>query len=343
MSLHIDLFCSVVDNYGDIGVCWRLAQQLANHAKVRLVVDDLTVFQRIQPELNPKQPSQLINQVLIVCWSQAAKLRPADYVIETFACELPTDYKTRMPDHTALWINLDYLSAESWVEDLHLQPSPQPNGVPKYFFFPGFTARTGGLMAHPRASAPIAWEKYGITKPTGPVAFVFSYPQAPLQILIEALAKQKTAWTVLLAASTPRLSTVSAHLAIYSLPYLAQSEFDAFLQHVDLNLVRGEDSFVGAIWAAKPFIWQPYQQEDDLHLQKLDAWLEHTTFSMQTKTLIKDWNSARITVEQLHIALQSVANWHHECVAYREKIKKNTDLCSQLLAFYSQKQQKRVK
>ena len=48
-SLSWDIFCTVVDNYGDIGVCWRLARQLAaEHGfAVRLWVDDLASFARL--------------------------------------------------------------------------------------------------------------------------------------------------------------------------------------------------------------------------------------------------------------------------------------------------------
>ncbi len=48
-----DIFCAVVDNYGDIGVCWRLARQLAHEhgMTVRLWVDDLVrTIPRSQPE-----------------------------------------------------------------------------------------------------------------------------------------------------------------------------------------------------------------------------------------------------------------------------------------------------
>lgn len=343
MDLRIDIFCQVIDNYGDVGVCWRLAQQLSKHAKVRLIVDNLFAFQCIQPQVEPQKSHQYLNNVDIICWSQTLHLEPANYVIETFACELPAHYKQRMPAHTNLWVNLDYLSAESWVADLHLQPSPQPNGVAKYFFFPGFSADTGGLIRHPTSLSPITWEQYGLIKPQGPVAFVFSYPQAPLQLLIDALAKQSSPWTVLLAASTPEIEAKYSHLTIHRLPYLAQSEFDAFLNHADLNLVRGEDSFVGAIWAAKPFIWQPYPQKDHLHLDKLQAWLNHTPFSQQIKSLILDWNRHTINEATLTNMLTCLAQWQQECLLYKEQIKKNTDLCTQLLAFYSQMQQKRVK
>ena len=41
--MTLDLFCRVVDNYGDLGVCWRLARQLAGEhgVAVRLWVDAL--------------------------------------------------------------------------------------------------------------------------------------------------------------------------------------------------------------------------------------------------------------------------------------------------------------
>ena len=41
MSRSWDVFCRVVDNYGDAAVCWRLARQLADEhgARVRLWID----------------------------------------------------------------------------------------------------------------------------------------------------------------------------------------------------------------------------------------------------------------------------------------------------------------
>ena len=42
----------------------------------------------------------------------------------------------------------------------------------------------------------------------------------------------------------------------------------------DFNLVRGEDSFVRAQWAARPLLWAAYRQDQEAHLDKLSAWLE---------------------------------------------------------------------
>ncbi len=77
------------------------------------------------------------------------EIEAADVVIEAFACTLPENYVAAMARRAqpSLWINLEYLSAESWVADCHGLESPQGStALQKYFFFPGFTANTGGLL-----------------------------------------------------------------------------------------------------------------------------------------------------------------------------------------------------
>ncbi len=53
-----------------------------------------------------------------------------------------------------------------------------------------------------------------------------------------------------------------------------QSDYDHLLWCCDFNLVRGEDSFLRAQWAARPFLWHIYPQADAAHLEKLTAFLE---------------------------------------------------------------------
>jgi Uncharacterized protein conserved in bacteria len=146
-----DIFCSVVDNYGDIGVTWRLARQLAgeHRQQVRLWVDDLAAFVRLCPAADIAAPSQQQSGVEIRLWPRAWRETPAaDVVIEAFACEMPAAYIDAMSQRQtpSLWLNLEYLSAESWVESCHALPSMQAGGLQKYFYFPGFTGATGGLL-----------------------------------------------------------------------------------------------------------------------------------------------------------------------------------------------------
>ncbi|MGB3288764.1 MAG: elongation factor P maturation arginine rhamnosyltransferase EarP, partial [Burkholderiaceae bacterium] len=152
-GLSFDIFCRVVDNYGDIGVCWRLSRQLAaqlGQGCVRLWVDDLGSFARIEPGVDPQAGRQTVKGVDIVHWTQQPPpLAPHDVVIEAFACDPPADFIERMVGCDSLWINLEYLSAEAWVESCHALPSPQANGLRKAFFFPGFTPGTGGLLREP--------------------------------------------------------------------------------------------------------------------------------------------------------------------------------------------------
>jgi uncharacterized repeat protein (TIGR03837 family) len=64
------------------------------------------------------------------------------------------------------------------------------------------------------------------------------------------------------------------NLHVHILPFLSQADYDVLLRDCDLNFVRGEDSWIRAIWAGNPFIWQPYMQAEDTHITKLNAFLD---------------------------------------------------------------------
>jgi uncharacterized repeat protein (TIGR03837 family) len=137
-----DLFCRVVDNFGDAGVCWRLARDLAARgARVRLVIDDASPLAWMAPAGAPG--------VEVLPWPGPAE--PAEVVIEAFGCDPPPDFVAAMARRqpAPVWINLEYLSAEAYVERSHGLPSPQLNGLTKWFYYPGFTPRTGGLLREP--------------------------------------------------------------------------------------------------------------------------------------------------------------------------------------------------
>jgi uncharacterized repeat protein (TIGR03837 family) len=55
--------------------------------------------------------------------------------------------------------------------------------------------------------------------------------------------------------------------------FLAQDDYDRLLWACDFNFVRGEDSFVRAQWAARPFVWNVYPQAENAHALKQDAFL----------------------------------------------------------------------
>ncbi len=140
MKARWDIFCSVVDNFGDIGVTWRLARQLVveHKCEVRLWVDDLRAFERMCPEVDVRLDQQWQEGVDVRHWpAEWATTPAADVVIAAFACQLPPDYMEAMAqrERVPLWMNLDYLSAEDWVVGCHRLPSVKFKGVQKYFFF----------------------------------------------------------------------------------------------------------------------------------------------------------------------------------------------------------------
>lgn len=307
--IRCDIFCKVIDNYGDIGVCWRLARQLASEhgLAVRLWVDDMASFARLERRIDPQLTSQTVAGVEACHWDEtAARAEPAELVIEAFACEPPEAYVAAMAarPRRPVWLNLEYLSAEDWVEGCHALPSPHPRlPLVKHFFFPGFSERTGGLIREAglcdrldafRADAVAQNAFWRALVPGGvttdlPKISLFGYENEAIAGLLEAWATGPDALFCAVAAGRHEAQVRSwlgtrgvpveagvarvgrLHLAF--LPFLPQDDYDRLLAACDLNLVRGEDSFVRAQWAAHPLVWHIYRQEDGAHRVKLEAFL----------------------------------------------------------------------
>ncbi|WP_175922223.1 elongation factor P maturation arginine rhamnosyltransferase EarP [Burkholderia latens] len=309
-----DLFCTVIDNFGDIGVCWRLARQLAREHgwQVRLFIDDLRTFARLQPALDPDAARQTVDGIVIEHWHAEVgdALEIADVVIEAFACELPGAYLAAMARRARrpVWINLEYLSAEDWVADFHLRPSPHPRyPLLKTFFFPGLSAGTGGVLKeHDLDARRTAFEADAAARAAWWQRATGGAPPAPGTTIVSLFAYENPAVGALLAqwrdSPSPVVALVPAgrvspaiarffgvesfgagahatagNLTAHGLAFVPQADYDALLWVADVNFVRGEDSFVRAQWARKPFVWHIYPQADDAHLPKLDAALAHLT------------------------------------------------------------------
>jgi hypothetical protein len=277
--VKVDLFCRVIDNYGDIGVCWRLSRQLvAEHGlKVRLIVDDLRTFQFVAPQIDATLDTQEHLGVKICAWPSALNFTDAALVIEAFACDPPETYVQQMAQaaQKPAWINLEYLSAETWIDGTHGLPSPHPRlPLTKYFFFPGFSEGSGGLL---REQSIVASPDALHNEPLR--VFCFSYPQAPIRALQSAFERLNVAAQFHLAAPV----TDAPEQAITPEP-VPQTEFDALLASFDLLIVRGEDSFVRAQLAAKPMLWHIYPTDDNAHYAKLEAWLQRYCDTMPQLT-----------------------------------------------------------
>jgi len=330
-----DIFCRVIDNHGDLGVCWRLAADLgARGEAVRLWVDDASALDWMAPHGAPN--------VEVLPWTNnPPPLEPGDVVIEAFGCDPPPDFVERMAARPTppVWINLEYLSAEDYVERSHGLPSPQRNGLTKWFFYPGFTPRTGGLLREPglidaRQSFDAgAWlASHGIERRPGErIASLFCYANATLPALLDTLASEPT---LLLATPGPgQAASPRGSLRVHALPWLSQADYDRLLWACDLNFVRGEDSFARAQWAGAPFVWQLYPQHDQAHAAKLDAFLFRFGADPAVRAVFEAWNG----LGPWPGALPDARAWREACRRWRETLLAQTDLTGQLLSFVGEK------
>ena len=373
-----DIFCAVIDNFGDIGICWRLSRQLANEQgiTVRLWVDDLVSFNKICPQVDVGQTKQIIAGVTITLWSATTNWQAsgvASVVIEALACNVPIPYQQLMAQQDAkpLWLNLEYLSAESWVEGCHALPSPQPHlALDKYFFFPGFTPGTGGLLQEgnlqQRGAQFLAdasaqqqfWLQLGVDNHGyyQQKISLFAYDHAQIQSLLAcwqqpdintlclvpegALANQLTQLYPQLKQHT---ELVINTLTLKVLPFIPQDDYDKLLLACDINFVRGEDSVIRAHWAAKPFIWQIYRQADQAHLDKLQAFMQRYCAQMPTDAAPAltafwlAWNTNSHLADswqKFSAMLPKIADYNQQ---WRTALTANGDLASNLVHFVEKK------
>ena len=333
-------------------------------AHLRLWVDDLHSFARIQADVRYDLQSQHVQGVQIERWHRDRHDYPTPYpfIIEAFACDPPEAMTRPLNDTEHVWINLDYLSAEPWVQGCHGLPSPQQNGAHKYFFFPGFLPQTGGLLREAdlltRRDAfqqddqayqamlsrlGVAQEHIqALLKGEMQQMFLFCYPDAPVLTLPEVLStlEQKTLLLVpeSVALRIPELA--QGKLLVQRIPAVDQADFDALLWRSALNIVRGEDSLVRAIWAGQPMLWQPYVQEEQAHLDKLQAWLDTGTLPEAVQALHLAWSSADQAGATAALARclepQVLRLWQQEARSYSAKLAEQADLASSLLSFYTQ-------
>ena len=357
MQLHWDIFCRVIDNYGDIGVCWRLARQLAHeHGRhVRLWVDDLKSLRHLHSRTVCDQRQQGLEGIEVRLWEEDfPEVDVADVVIEAFACTLPESYLAAMAARASrpVWINLEYLTAETWAESCHGLGSPHPRlPLQKYFFFPGFTAASGGLL---RESGLLQARDCLPEKQKSSFEIsLFCYDSAPIPDFLTAL--EAAPGDILCQVPEGQAATVMRRLLsgdapwhigqseIRIIPFATQQEYDRLLWRCDLNFVRGEDSLVRAIWAGRPFIWQAYRQEDSAHLVKLQAFLDRYCASLPDdlcptlRQAVLGWNQGEGFTAAFLAMINAYPGVATHARKWSDQLAEQPDLASKLITFCARK------
>lgn len=351
-SLLWDVFCQVVDNHGDLGVCWRLARDLAARGqRVRLWVDDASALAWMAPGGAPG--------VQVLPWRQAAPtgLVPGQVLIEAFGCDIAPGWvravsgEPAAPGHA--WINLEYLSAEAYVERSHGLPSPVLAGPlagrSKRFFYPGFTPATGGLLREPDLAQRqsrfdrAAWcRSHGLPATGERLVSLFCYEPAGLAGLLQALEAADPPSRLLVtpgrAAQAVRALRPDGmgrgRLSLHWLDALPQPGFDELLWACDLNFVRGEDSLVRALWAGQPLVWHIYPQHDGAHHAKLQAFLDGMQAPPSLRVAHQVWNAD----SPLPWPAMDLPGWREATQTLRRRLLAQEDLGTQLLGFVTKNQ-----
>lgn len=304
----LDIFCEIIDNYGDIGVVYRTAKELQKifpKSKIRAFLNRLDEFKKINSQVLDL-PSQNIDGIEYITFDylrdNANELLTAQVIIEAFGCQIPEEYMEIAYDNSELLINLEYLSAEDWIEDFHLQSSPLGRGkLKKVFFMPGFTEKSGGVIADSNYLERIQrvlenkefYEKKYLSdiedRENKIVGTLFSYEKNFTPLLEDLKKLDKDVVILAMGEKTQdslrkilknfsiedfRNSLKYGKIEIRFLNFLNQEEYEELINTVDFNFVRGEDSFIRAVLTGKPYMWHIYCQEEYAHMDKIEGFLD---------------------------------------------------------------------
>ena len=352
-ALQWDIFCTVIDNYGDAGVCWRLASQLAGRGqRVRLWIDQPQVLAWMAPAPGDVEVRHWASPLP----AAALPATPGDVLIEAFGCQLDDSVQAWWAQHHGtdggLWLNLEYLSAEDYVLRCHGLQSPVMSGpaagCSKRFVYPGLVPGTGGLLRETdllqrqQALDRAGWrQRMGVAADSQLVLSLFCYEPPALATLLQQLSADAApgSWLVFQGRGRVLLEQLVGHSLpvqhgnsqLLPLPWLDQAGFDEVLWASDFNAVRGEDSLVRALWAGQPFVWHIYPQDDDAHHAKLDAFLDWLQAPDDWRAFHHAWNGIGDAALPA-LTPARLARWRACALEARARLLAQADLVSQLLA-----------
>lgn len=322
----IDIFCDVIDNYGDIGVVYRFSKEMKRifpKTRVRVILNKLEELIKINKEATYKE-YQIINKIEYIFEDFFKKkfeeFGVSDIIIEAFGCNIFDEYIKLGKEQSKLWINLEYLSGEKWIEDFHLNQSLiNSKTLKKIFYMPGFSEKSGGILIDEEFLKNREYGKNSkekVLKDFFPdfnfnnkmIGTIFSY-EKNFENLLEILNKQEKETVLILMGEKTQKSFSKffekkligdflkwkkyGKIYLYNARFFSQEEYDKIISAVDFNFTRGEDSIVRALLIGKPFLWHIYLQEDKVHMLKLRAFLdrfyESISLDEEEKKVLKEY------------------------------------------------------
>ena len=313
----IDIFCEIIDNFGDIGVVYRISKELKKifqNVRIRMVLNRLEEFKAINKKVKDIDFQEIDGLICVTekyVKENAETFGTADVFIEAFGCNVPEEYIKRAKENSKLWINLEYLSGEKWIEDFHLCESLiDSKTLKKIFYMPGFSEKSGGVIID---SGFLERKEYGKNNREKVlkkyfshmdikdklIGTVFSY-EKNFDNLLEVLKDYERETLLILMGEKTQKSFSEilqkklienfgkivkyGKITMMYADFLSQEEYEEVISAADFNFTRGEDSFVRGILLEKPFMWHIYLQEEKAHMDKIKAFTERFRESVEGLT-----------------------------------------------------------
>lgn len=262
---NIDIFCKVIDNYGDAGYTLRCIYSLRKFYNIFLYTDYPELFMKLKPS-----DDYSLN---IFNWNDVKKYAPSEFVIGMFQHIPSENFINEINLKSLYYIMIDYFTPEKWAEESNNTAGYSGKiKIPVKFFVPGIYSKTAGINS------------YVHEKNTDEKVFNNIYLYNPEKIKDYI---RKDVKNILWGKECP---------GITKMPFMSQDYFDAYLKNSEINWIRGEDSFQLALHSGKIFFWQAYEQENNIHMKKVNAFLEFSEKFFDRKELFSVYSDITLYI-----------------------------------------------
>ncbi len=369
----IHIWYELIDNYGDVGFACRLARLFTHQ------------WPKLEIKLCSTQPAtkEIYNLFPFFETHEAYEndyLKSPTILIQTLGCHIPDSILNLAYHHTQLILNIEHLSLEPWAIEYHQKPSLLDSTIcRKFFIMPGFYKGTGGVLIEPSRYTPLLnndrlqFFKTLMSHPnlkkvlaiTPLIGSIFSY-EHNFRALIDSLLKlcrpiliivcgEKSQASLQWLIQKIQVKTITKTyfqiglIHVTFIPMIEQLHYDRLLCACDFNIVRGEESLVGAILAGHPFIWHAYCQKDQEHLVKVKSFLDLFAPFVSNINILE--NYSRLLLEfndrdqdaitqgkeqNFDFFFENLSKIGYDSLRFRQEVSVNHDLMVQLIPFINQ-------
>lgn len=273
----IDIYCDIIDNYGDIAFAIKLINTYSFQKKdshFRIFSNNREVYDMFSASLRVEAHVSYFD-----IW-EIPHLLPNSHICNLFERQIDYNFleSFEFPIHLT---NFSYFSLEPYsststpgIQVIHGRTNTHKNLTVEDFAV-SLLDGTGWVFSEKYFMEEIYFQEYFINKYKLPKnkkwISVFCYRETEWELKEKNFFEAFSSEYIFLSFGMQNLWQKNS----LQLPFLSMQEYYSLLQHCEANIVRGENSLIPALESKKAFYWDIYKESNGAHTQKIEDFSQY--------------------------------------------------------------------